>query len=112
MHELQSAEELNVALKSNKFNVVKFYTQSCVPCKILAPVIEKISTDPRFKDVVFTKYNVEVAGNIDSLNIYGVPTIIIFVDGKEISRTRGMTTQRALESVIQTVVSNFSKGGG
>lgn len=62
--------------------LVDFWAPWCGPCQILTPVIEEISAE--FKDnLKVVKVNVDEAQEISTqYNVSGIPTVIIFKDGK------------------------------
>ena len=62
--------------------LVDFWAPWCGPCQMLTPVIEEISAE--FKDKLkVVKVNVDDAQEISTqYNVSGIPTVIIFKDGK------------------------------
>jgi thioredoxin 1 len=62
--------------------LVDFWAPWCGPCQMLGPIIEEISAE--FKDKVkVVKVNVDEAQEISTkYNVSGIPTVIIFKDGK------------------------------
>jgi len=61
--------------------LVDFWAPWCGPCQMLGPVIEEISKE--VKDVKVVKVNVDEAPEISSeYGISGIPTVMIFKDGK------------------------------
>lgn len=82
-------------IQNEKPVLVDFYTTWCGPCKLQTPVLETLSVE--MEDVVFTKVNAEDSKVADKYNVRSVPTLIIFKDGKEISRKEAFTTKATLE---------------
>ena len=70
-------------LKSKQAVLVDFYADWCVPCKMMAPVVEAVAE--RYAGQLITgKMNLDE--NLDLAERYGVqsiPTLIVFKDGKE-----------------------------
>lgn len=89
-------------IKSSKPSVVKFYSDSCGPCKRMKPIFEALATE------LSTKYNfVEIntattQGICDQYNIRSIPTFIYFKNGKEVKRSTGSMSQSALKSEIES----------
>jgi len=85
--------------------VLKFYSQGCGPCKVYAPVFEKIQNSEEFnKDITFRTVNVESdPENLTvDFKVKGVPcTIILDSTGKEVKRHSGKLTEEQLISFIQ-----------
>lgn len=100
MKELKQGE-LEGFVKEGKC-VVDFWAPWCGPCKMLLPVLEEVSEE--LKDYKFAKANVDDLGEeAMSLSIRGVPTLIFFNDGKEISRVSGFLPKDALTTHIEEV---------
>jgi putative thioredoxin len=71
--------------KSKKIPVlVDFYAAWCFPCKILSPILEKITRDYNGK-LILAKVNVDKAQIItNEYGIMSVPTVILFKNGKPV----------------------------
>ena len=74
-------------LISNKKVLVDFYATWCAPCKMLGMVLEKIDA----KEIIdIIKVDIDSCEDLtNKYNIYSVPTLILFEDGKEIKRISG-----------------------
>lgn len=95
-----------IELNDNNFNqyinssdlpsVVDFYSDSCPPCKAMEPVFLKVSEIFSGK-AKFFKFNVDKNSLIpSSQKILGIPTIIIFKEGKETERLTGFQSSDSL----------------
>ena len=76
--------------------LVDFYASWCGPCKMLSPVLEKISNDIKVLKVDVDKYQ-------DLAREYGVmsiPCLILFEDNKEIKRNIGFIPEPKLKEFI------------
>jgi len=81
--------------------VKKFFGHWCVPCKLLAPVIDEIKKE--MADVKFTDVDVDENGDLVSkYGVRGVPTIVIEKDGTEVKRFVGMKQKSELVSEIKS----------
>ncbi len=70
--------------------LVDFWAEWCMPCKVMGPVLNKLAEDESFGAVV-AKLNVDHFPSVSQkFNIRGIPTIIIFKDGKEAERIVGV----------------------
>jgi len=69
--------------------LVDFYADWCGPCKMLSPVIDEIANEhPEFS---VCKLNVDEGSAIaERYNVFSIPTLIVFQNGKEISRMVGV----------------------
>jgi len=69
--------------------LVDFWAEWCGPCKVIAPVLEEISTDQGDK-IEIAKLNIDE--NLDVTRRYDVmsiPTLILFKDGEPVVRVVG-----------------------
>ena len=94
-------EEL--VLKADKPVLVDFYTDWCGPCRVLSPTIEELAQDNKYKDkYYFYKVNVDYANNIaKEYNIMYIPTVIIFKDGTEITRSSGVVEKDYIVDMLK-----------
>ena len=78
--------------------IVDFYGTWCMPCKMLAPIVEKVVEDNNFK---LAKVDVDENEElIRKFGIMSVPTLLIFKDGKQVNSVSGVVSEsRILELV-------------
>ena len=87
-------------LSSPQLTLVDFWAEWCGPCRMLGPIVDRIAAANQGK-VVFGKMNVDENQNTpQQFGIQGIPTIIFFKDGKEVSRLVGFQSQESIQSVI------------
>lgn len=84
--------------------LVDFHATWCGPCKQLSPVIEKVATkfNSRLKVV-----KVDVDKNQSAAQAYqvkGVPTMILFKQGKVVWRSSGFMDENKLSKTLQAFV--------
>ena len=88
-------------LKSDKPVLIDFWAPWCMPCKIIAPSVDKLAEELKGK-VVVAKSNVddspEVATDLAVLNI---PTLVLFKGGQEVARMIGVNSKEAIEAKIR-----------
>ena len=78
-------------LNAEKPVLVDFYSDTCVPCKMLSPVLSQLETE---LDGKLNIYKVNVGYDqelVDKYEIQASPTLIFFKGGEEVSRLRGVT---------------------
>lgn len=86
--------------KKNKVVLVDFFAEWCMPCLMLAPVIEELSE--KMKGLKFGKVNIDESADIaEQFSVMSVPTLILFKDGKEIDRFVGAVPADVLEEKIK-----------
>ncbi|KAI5807591.1 PITH domain-containing protein [Peziza echinospora] len=83
--------QLTSLLESNKKVVIDFHAVWCGPCKMVAPVYERLSsalTSPG--SLVFAKCDVDAAQEVAAkYSVTAMPTFLIFEDAKETKRIQG-----------------------
>ena len=81
MRIIETVKEFDEVINTNNKVLVDFYADWCGPCKMLAPVLEKISAN-RPNDVI-VKVNVDNLGEIaQRYGIMSIPTLIVFENGQ------------------------------
>lgn len=69
--------------------LVDFFAPWCGPCRMLAPVLEQLAGQMN-GEVQFAKVNVDEAPMVAArFRITGVPTLILFRDGKPVDQVEG-----------------------
>lgn len=82
--------------------VVDFGAEWCGPCKQLDPILEEIAAENKDKLKVF-KLNIdENPMTPQKFGVRGIPTIMIFSDGKLIDQKVGSLPKSALENWIKS----------
>jgi thioredoxin 1 len=82
-------------------NLIDFYSDSCVPCKRMSPVLAELEEERAGQVKV---YKVNIAYETDLVEQYGVrsaPTFVLFKDGAEVARLNGVVKKADLESLIE-----------
>ena len=96
-------------LRSELPVLVDFWAPWCGPCQMVAPIFEELATE--YKDRVrFAKVNVDEAQQIaSSLDIMGIPTIVLFDRGKAIDRQVGVQPKAMLSEMLETALLDTSR---
>ncbi|MBS3811759.1 MAG: thioredoxin [Halanaerobiales bacterium] len=83
-------------LKSDVPVLVDFWADWCAPCKMVAPVVEKIAREYS-DDIKVTKLDVDKNQSTASrYNVMSIPTLLIFEDGREKDRIVGYAPKNKL----------------
>ena len=91
-------------LKSEKAVLVDFWAPWCMPCKIIAPAVEKIAGEMKVQ-VKVMKANVDEAPEIATqLSIFNIPTLVLFKGGAEVARIVGVNSKEAIENKIKSLI--------
>ncbi len=99
MAKILNSENFKNEVLDKSIALVDFYADWCGPCKMVAPIIEEIANER--SDISVGKINVdESVGIAMEYNVVSIPTMIIFKDGKEVSRLVGY---RPKEDILEAL---------
>ncbi len=89
-------------LKSDKLVLIDFWAPWCMPCKIIAPTVEKLAEELKNK-VNISKCNVDDSPDLATdLAVLNIPTLLLFRGGEEVARMVGVNSKEAIEAKIKT----------
>ncbi len=104
------AKEFNVenwdqeVLKNSGVTLVDFWAEWCGPCRMFTPIIEQLAEKMGDRASV-GKLNVDKSSGIASeAGIRGIPTVIIYKDGKEVQRKSGVIQLAELEKMVEQAI--------
>lgn len=87
-------------LKADKPVLVDFWAPWCMPCRMVAPIVEEIAKEYDGKAYV-GKVNVDEEGELaQRFKVFSIPTLIVFSKGKEIARQVGVQSKEVLEEML------------
>ncbi len=88
-------------LKSGVPVLVDFWASWCAPCKAISPVVDSLSEEYAGK-VKVGKLNVdENPATPGQYGVRGIPTLILFKDGKVLDQVVGAVPKNQLEGLIK-----------
>ncbi len=91
-------------LKANPRPVVAdFWATWCMPCRMMEPAMEKMEHTYAGRVDVWKINADEQPGLLQELGIMGIPTVIAFRGGQELSRKVGVQSENALAALFETV---------
>jgi thioredoxin 1 len=84
--------------------LVDFWAEWCGPCRMVAPVVEKIAKDYSGKLKV-GKLNVDDnSATPAQYGVQGIPTLIFFKDGQVANQIVGFQPEHKLKSVVDSIL--------
>jgi thioredoxin 1 len=94
----------NDVLKSDRPVLVDFWAVWCAPCRALAPTVEAVA-EKYASNARVVKLNVDDNPSVSQrYGIKGIPTLILFKNGKEEERVVGATSEQAISRMLDKYV--------
>ncbi|MCM4169120.1 Thioredoxin [Arenibacter antarcticus] len=92
----------NEIINSDTPVLIDFFATWCGPCKMLGPILESVKKE--LGDTVkIVKIDVDTNAPLAAkYQVRGVPTMILFKNGKQVWRESGVLQQQEIVSVIRT----------
>ncbi len=93
-------DTFDATVAENGLLFVDFYADWCGPCRAVAPVVERLAKEYAGR-VKFAKVNTD--GNPETarrMRISNIPALILFSDGKPVSRTGGYQSDAKLRALL------------
>jgi thioredoxin 1 len=91
-------------LESDVPVLADFWAEWCVPCKMVAPVLEQIAGEQAGK-LKIAKVNVDEQGELASqFGIISIPTLLLFKDGEVVNKQVGAGSKEMIEAVFAEFV--------
>lgn len=93
-------------IKSGKPVLIDFFATWCGPCKTLAPILKQVK-DTLGERITILKIDVDKNQQMSSqYQVRGVPTMILFQEGKQLWRQSGVLSK---EEIIKTILEKSNK---
>ena len=84
--------------------LVDFWAEWCGPCKMIAPVLDELSVELE-NSLKIVKVNADDNTSlIAEFSVRSIPTLIVFVKGKEVKRITGAKPKPALLVELKEVL--------
>lgn len=81
-----------------KIKVLDFYTEWCGPCRLLAPIIQAVTTE---LGIELIKIDASKSPEAQKYGITSVPTLVILNEkDEEVTRQTGLVSKAALRSLL------------
>ena len=104
---VQELNELNfdaTVLQESGAVLVDFTAAWCPPCKALSPIVARIA-DETWGRVLVASVDVDACPDLAAkFRIRGMPTLVVFRDGREIARRTGLTNEEGIRALLRLVI--------
>ena len=96
-----SVRHLSDYIGHGKYVLVDFWASWCGPCKMLAPVVEKIAEEQVGKIKVGTVNVDEQQELAAQFRVMSIPTLILFKGGEAVAQSVGVQPKAQIEAMFQ-----------
>ncbi len=79
--------------------LVDFNADWCGPCQMMKPVVEEFGKENKLKIVSVNIDDYEELS--DSYDVYTIPCLVLFKDGKEVAREEGVVSPNKLKKMLE-----------
>jgi thioredoxin 1 len=111
---MENSKSLEVEINGNNFKqevlessipvLVDFWAPWCMPCRMLEPIIEKLAEENQGKLKVCRLNTDENQYIAAQYSIQGIPTLIVFKEGKEVGRNVGVMSKEKLQEKLDPIL--------
>lgn len=89
-------------LDNNDIVFVDFWAEWCPPCRMFAPIYEKVSE--QHPDIVFGKVDTDAEQRLaEAFRIMSIPTLAIFREGIPLYAQPGVVPEAGLQQLVERV---------
>ena len=92
----------DIIINSDKPVLIDFFATWCGPCKTLAPILKQVK-DNLGERITILKIDVDKNPQLASkYQVRGVPTMVLFQNGKQLWRQSGvLTTEEVIKAILR-----------
>ncbi|MDZ4752759.1 MAG: thioredoxin [Flavobacteriales bacterium] len=102
--EITDANFADVALNSDKPVMIDFWAEWCGPCRMVAPIVEELSSEYLGKAVI-GKVNVDNNPDISAkYGIRNIPTILFLKNGEVVDKSVGAVPKNVLTEKMEALL--------
>ena len=98
---LNEAEFRSEIIDNKATAVVDFFATWCGPCRMMAPIIDKLAE--KYSDIKIVKIDVDEAPKVaEFYKISTIPTILFFKNGEAVYSQVGVTPEAEMSKLIES----------
>ena len=84
---------------NNDLVLIDFFAKWCGPCRMISPIVEELSNE---RSLEICKINVDECENLSrNLGIMSIPTLLLYSNGKLVTRHTGFMTMDEIKNWIE-----------
>jgi thioredoxin 1 len=100
---ITQGEFTNEVTRCSQPVVVDFYATWCEPCRVLAPLLDRVA-DGYTNKIKFVKVNVDESPELaQSYQVQAIPVVMMFMDGKVADQITGLPTEADLKDKLDVL---------
>ena len=96
-------EDFHSKVKNEEVSILQFSASWCQPCKILKPIMEKLSEE--YKDKVnfyYADIDSNAINTATSAAVRGVPSVVVYKKGVEVARKVGGVPESHMRDFLKS----------
>ena len=96
-------EDFDSKIKNEDVSVIQFSASFCGPCKVLRPVMDKLS-DNEFKgkaNFYYADIDEKAINSASAAAVRGVPTVVVYKKGVEVARKVGGLPEQQMRDFLK-----------
>jgi len=102
MDKITEVAEFDRLISDSKFVIIDFSSPGCAPCKKVPPLLENVINELSNMDIKAFEVDVAESPEIaQKLFIMGVPTVVVYKEGKEIKRFNSVPKKDKIIKVLK-----------
>lgn len=87
-------------LKADQTVLVDFWADWCMPCKMLAPIVDQIAQE--HSEIKVCKVDIDKEASLAmEYKVMSIPTLVVFKNGQIVGQTVGVHSKTDIEGMLE-----------